>query len=431
MAGAPTAARSGRAGSALRFAAIAVVVTLIAGGIGWAAAGGMFRTDAGAAATPSRTGGDTAQPGATDDGQGGGGPQGGPTVAPEPTPKPPLGGTELYGYLPYWQMNAAMAAYLDQVPVDTIGLFSVTAGKNGGIRHNEIGYLRITGPTGRGLIADAHARGQRVELVFTSFGFSLNHRLFGADAAAQARRDRAARELLALAADLGVDGINVDVESTDGEDNDGYASFVRTLRDGLAAANPQAGLSVATMAGHSGADLARAAVAGGADRVFLMGYDYHWSGSAAGATAPYHNRDGALDLNWSIAAYVEAGVPRSRILLGLPLFGISWPVDGPGRAANVTGRGTAWIPAGHADQLLASGFSAGYDQYELADYFVVETATGWRATYYDSPRSLLPKLELARSEGLAGSGFWALGYERGLPGYLQLMRDFRAGKVGR
>ncbi|HEX5241012.1 MAG TPA: hypothetical protein VFW20_08445, partial [Candidatus Limnocylindrales bacterium] len=52
------------------------------------------------------------------------------------------------------------------------------------------------------------------------------------------------------------------------------------------------------------------------------------------------------------------------------------------------------------------------------------------ATFYDSPRTLLPKLELARSQGLAGAGFWALGYERGLPGYLELMSDFVSGRVG-
>ncbi|HXI46338.1 MAG TPA: glycosyl hydrolase family 18 protein [Candidatus Acidoferrales bacterium] len=422
MAGAPTAARPGRAGRALRLAVIGVVLTLIAGGIGWAAAGGIFRTDAMVTPTgPHGSGG----PDATGDGS-----ADGPTAKPEPTPKPPLGGTELYGYLPYWEMNDTVAAYLDKVPVDTLALFSVSAGKEGGIKHGEVGYRRITGPIGQRLIADAHARRQRVELVFTSFGFDVNDRLFGAGFEAEVRRDRAAGELLALAAQLGVDGINVDVEAINGDDNDGYATFIVALREGLAAAGPNRSLSVATMAGPSGVDLARAAIAGGADRVFLMGYDYHWAGSSAGATAPYHNRDGAVDLGWSIGAYVDAGVPRDRILLGLPLFGISWPVAGPGRAAEVTGKGRDWIPSAHADELLAPGFSTAYDQYELADYFVVQTASGWRATYYDSPRSLRPKLELARSEGLAGAGFWAIGYERGLPGYLKLMTDFGAGKIG-
>ena len=35
-----------------------------------------------------------------------------PTPAPTPTERPPVGGTELYGYVPYWQMTDSMAAYL-------------------------------------------------------------------------------------------------------------------------------------------------------------------------------------------------------------------------------------------------------------------------------------------------------------------------------
>ena len=43
------------------------------------------------------------------------------------------------------------------------------------------------------------------------------------------------------------------------------------------------------------------------------------------------------------------------------------------------------------------------------------------------PRSLTPKLLLADERGLAGAGFWAIGYERGLPGYTELIATFRAG----
>ena len=49
--------------------------------------------------------------------------------------------------------------------------------------------------------------------------------------------------------------------------------------------------------------------------------------------------------------------------------------------------------------------------------------------YYDSPRSLTPKLLLADERGLAGAGFWAIGYERGLPDYTELIATFRAGDL--
>ena len=52
----------------------------------------------------------------------------------------------------------------------------------------------------------------------------------------------------------------------------------------------------------------------------------------------------------------------------------------------------------------------------------------WRAVYVDSPGTLAPKLALANERGLAGAGFWAIGYERGLPGYTRLMERFTGGE---
>ena len=51
----------------------------------------------------------------------------------------------------------------------------------------------------------------------------------------------------------------------------------------------------------------------------------------------------------------------------------------------------------------------------------------WSAIYVDSPETLAPKLALANDRGLAGAGFWAIGYERGLPGYRELMDAFTSG----
>jgi hypothetical protein len=48
--------------------------------------------------------------------------------------------------------------------------------------------------------------------------------------------------------------------------------------------------------------------------------------------------------------------------------------------------------------------------------------------YVDSPATLAAKLALANDRGLAGAGFWAIGYERGLPGYTSLMNRFAAGE---
>jgi hypothetical protein len=394
-------------------------------------------------------------------------------------------GTELYGYLPYWEMNSTMADYLANVPLTDLELFSVSAGKNGGLHKSEIGYRRITGAIGTRLISEAHARGQRVQLVFTSFTFEKNTPFFGRASldSLDDRRGvqklatpagtaglpwrRTSRELVDLATKLGVDGIDVDVELIRGDSYEGYTAFLGDLRGRLDAAIPGAKLTVATMANRAGADLARAAIAGGVDRVFLMGYDYHWSGSDPGASAPIVRVDDGLSLTSSIVAYADAGVPPSKTLLGLPLFGMSWTVATPSPFAARLASGANWFPSNHVAQLSAPGFDSWFDWPETVEFVanpIVPTAspgaspapdasgvpgaslapatspapgasapppvpTTWQAIFYDSPRTLRPKLALAVSSGFAGAGFWAIGYERGLPGYIELMADFRAGLV--
>jgi hypothetical protein len=375
-----------------------------------------------------------------------------PTATPSPTPRPGEGGTELYGYLPYWQITDDVATYLRDAPLSTLAVFSVTARRTGAINTGEKGYRQITSELGRRVIDEAQRRGTRVELVFTSFGERKNGIFFGRIAnpggggasspgasatpsptpgARDAPWQRTVIELALLAQDLGVDGVNVDVEQLDELDRNAYTEFLRALRTALRELLPEGTITVASEAGLRGMGNAVAAVEADVDRVFLMGYDYHWSGSGPGASAPVDRADGLYTLRWSIEQYVNAGVPRDRILLGLPLYGMSWKTIGPDRTSSVLGRGTAWIPSQHSDVLLDPLFVPGRDTLEVAEFFVRPEGRAWRLTYYDSPATLRAKLALARDQGLAGGGFWAIGYERGLPGYLGLMRDFRDGDVAR
>jgi len=425
---------------ALLAVAVGIAGVMLAGGSGGPLTGGL------GGATASPVAGGSGAPGGSVTPGGSGAPE--LTAAPSPTPRPSEGGTQLYGYLPYWQVSDSMAAYLQNVPLTTLAMFSVSARRNGAIDNRDIGYQRITGALGRRIIAGAQARGTRVELVFTSFGEDRNRRFFGrlespAGPAPSAGPSpapsevaspsvppwhRTVTDLSRLAADLGVDGINVDVEQLDELDRAAYGEFLAALRSELGA---RATLTVATEAGLRGTGNAAAAIAAGVDRVFMMGYDYHWSGSQPGASSPVDRTDGQYTLRWSIDQYVEAGVPRDRIILGLPLYGMSWRTLGPDRTAPVLGRGTTWIPNRHLDVLLDPRFRPGRDPFEVTEFFVRPEGDAWRMTYYDSPATIRTKLAFARDQGLAGGGFWAIGYERGLPGYLKLMRDFRDGKVGR
>jgi spore germination protein YaaH len=363
-----------------------------------------------------------------------------PSASTTPTATAP--GHELYGFLPYWELRDGIAAHLAETPLTTIGLFSVTHTSKGALNAGQRGYRLITGDIGRTIIREAHDRGTRVELVYSSFGARRNRALFENPA----RQDAVIAALVALVDRTGTDGVNVDVETLDPTLVPAYGEFVHRLRDALRAADAADQVSVATGAGPLGAAMAVAATAGEADRVFLMGYDYRVAGSAPGASAPLDRSDGgSRSLRWSLDLYAALGVPADRLLLGLPLYGVSWPVAGPVIGAPETGRGETWIPARNLATVLDPSAAPVRDDVEQVDVYL-QASDGsrgapapdasltpeqqdrtWTATYVDSPATLAPKMALANERGLAGAGFWAIGYERDVPGYGRLMTDFVEG----
>ncbi len=400
-----------------------------------------------------------------------------PSGAPASTP-PPAAGHEVFGFVPYWEMDAGITAHLRTTMLTTLALFSVTNTRAGAIDTTQTGYRRITGAVGQQMIREAHARGTRVELVFSSFGLERNTAFF----TREDLQDATIASLVALVGTLGLDGVNVDVEALDPDLVPAYGAFVGRLRGAVIAADASDHVSVATTANLVGAALAAAAAGAGADRIFLMGYDYRVAGSAPGATAPIDRRDGEdKDLAWSLDLYGALGVPVERTILGLPLYGMSWPVSGPELGAPQTGRGEAWILRQHLDVLLDPAIVPVRDEVEMVELYVLDGKgaplrpssppasasasagsaaaspagpgaappvgpwprprrrrprhrrrrrrpdPGGRSTS-NSPETLAAKLALATGRGLAGAGFWAIGYERGLPGYTELIARFAAGE---
>ena len=367
-----------------------------------------------------------------------------PSASPAPTP-----GHELYGFVPYWEMDDTIAAHLSTTPLSTVGLFSVTNTSKGALNRSQNGYKAITGQVGAAMIAAAHQRGTRVELVFTSFGTSRNKKFF-TDAALQTAT---IQSLVALVGMLAIDGVNVDVEGLDIARAPAFGAFVGQLRAAVVAADAGDTVSIAAGAGPTGVAMASAAITNGADRVFVMGYDYRTASSSPGASAPVARSDDGRSLTWTLDLYAAAGIPPQKLLLGLPLYGNSWPVAGPVIGAPASGDGSVWILRHHLDVLTNPAAVPQTDPIEAVDvYFLgsdgsmvapsvdpsasvgasptpAAAPTTWTAVYADSPATLAIKMGLGESRGYAGAGFWAIGYERGLPGFTDLMTRFVAGAV--
>jgi spore germination protein YaaH len=422
-----------RAALSRRAAAIATVLLFVGGGaasaglagvpgLGWAAL-------ALADASPSPSAGSVADSSPTAGGSPSSAPSGQPTAAPGPiigSPTSPMSAHlsgDVYGYLPYWEMDSRIEASLDWNALSVISLFSVTQDSTGALDKTTAGWKAITSARGRRIAATAREHGVRVEITFTTFGNARNAAFFGS-AAEQAATIAGLR---ALVADVGADGVNVDAELIAGTWFPAYGSFVGNLRAALRKDNPAATVSVATNGNTSGARMAKAAVDNGADRVFLMGYAYRSSGSVPGAIAPlqYRGSSTSLDLPGSLDLYAAQGVPNGRIILGLPFYGMTWPTTGPALGDPSTAGGRSFFPEHNLDKLAAASATLHYDPGESVTWFASQDAASgtWKQTFYDTPQSLVPKYQLAIDRQLAGIGVWALGYQRGLPGYLNLIES--------
>jgi spore germination protein YaaH len=327
---------------------------------------------------------------------------------------------EVMGYLPYWELNETTVAGLDYHRLTTIAFFSVGMDAAGHLDRTGRGYQALMSDRASAVIDAAHAAGVRAIVSFTSFGSARNDAFFSDQAAQATFVDEAA----ALVASRGLDGADLDVERISLFSLDGYAATAGALSARLRVMNPIAYTTVATNANVIGALMAARALAAGVGRAFLMGYDYRAAGATTvGSVAPLVRAGGGLSLSASLDLYAAFGVPMDRVILGLPLYGRTWQTADQGLGAQqVAGTSGSVFLFRDLATLGAQGttLAADTDTLESSARLVRAVDGAIYQTYYDSPATITPKLALVGARGLAGVGFWALGYDRD-PSYWQLV----------
>ena len=188
---------------------------------------------------------------------------------------------QVYGYLPYWQLDAGTARRLDYRRLSTIAFFAVPIRGDGALDRGAIGYRAYVSRAARAVTNAAHARGVRVVPTFQLFNVSRLTRLL-ADRRAQGRFIREALDLMAR---RGADGANIDVEPIPNALASKFATFVGRFSRRMHRRFPGSQLAVATPAIVS--DRLLRGLEPVVDRFFLMTYDYHWRGSRRpGPVAP-------------------------------------------------------------------------------------------------------------------------------------------------
>lgn len=124
------------------------------------------------------------------------------------------------------------------------------------------------------------------------------------------------------------DGIDLDWEYPGPADSANFVALLREFRRQMDAVRP--GLRLAIAVGISPRDYVATnlpEVAKLVDQMGVMNYDYSgpWS-QRTGLLAPLRQPEGtnAYSVQASLQAWMDAGVPRERLLMGLPFYGYGW-----------------------------------------------------------------------------------------------------------
>jgi len=219
--------------------------------------------------------------------------------------------------------------------------------------------------------------------------------------------------------DYGLDGLDVDYEYP-GNDAQarGYVELLKEMRielDKRAQKNGNGCKFLLSIAAPCGPDhykkLHVKAMDGYLDFWNLMAYDF----SGAWDTVANHQANlygGPLSASAAVQWYINAGVPRDKVVLGMPLYGRSFSnTQGPGSSFSGTGQGTWESGVYDYRALPLPGSTVHFDN---------NTAGSW--TYDASKREMVSfdnedaarvKGAYIRKEGLAGSMFWELSGDKG------------------
>ena len=176
------------------------------------------------------------------------------------------------------------------------------------------------------VINKAHQSKTRVVLTVQSFAWSAGgstkqKALLGSSTA----RAALAKNIAVAVRDRGADGVNLDFEPLAAGYADEFVALVKRVRTELNAVAKGYQLTFDTTGYIGNYPLEAATAAGGADAIFIMGYDYRSSGSSpVGSIAPVGGA--AYDITDTVKAYT-ARVPASKLILGVPYYGRAWSTD--------------------------------------------------------------------------------------------------------
>jgi chitinase len=219
------------------------------------------------------------------------------------------------------------------------------------------------------------------------------------------------------------DGIDIDWEHPvqgglqpgNPRDARNYVLLLAALRKAIGAGRF---LTVAASASPRGIDpIEYGEMAGILDWVNVMTYDFHSGGTVAGFNSALYNHDDPSsprrNLHDAVEAIIARGMPRTKILPGVPFYGRGWRgVESP----SLWSSGTGSLQVGGyrviADTFLKSpDYVRHWDDVAKVPWLHNAVKQEWIT--YEDPQSMQLKGEYVVAKGLAGAMFWELSNDDG------------------
>jgi hypothetical protein len=350
------------------------------------------------------------------------------TTPPVPAPPslvnaPPLRAHEIFGFAPYWTLSDSDGFDLSQI--STIDYFSIGVNSDGSLDESGPGWTGYQSQDLASLITRAHAAGDRVVLTVSDFDQSSLDALTSSATAPATL----AQVLIAAIQAKNLDGANFDFEGQGEGDQAGLTNLVTQVSAAIHHVNPNYQVTMDTYASSAGDPNGFyniGALAPAVNAFFVMAYQLNLQ-SGTSSVSPLTST--AFSEKTAIAQYT-AIVPASKVLLGLPYFGIDWPTSDGTLTAQATGPATTVSYS----QVLASGHPIYWDATTQTGWTSYEVGTQWHETFFEVPASLYDAAQLANSSGLGGMGIWALGMDGNDPamtaaisGFSPAVKDYSAG----
>jgi len=306
---------------------------------------------------------------------------------------------EVFGYHPYW-MGTAWQNYNYNL-LSTIAYFSAEATATGDL--NNLHGWPVTG-----LINIAHNNGVDVVLCVTLFSNSdlvtlLSNATY---------RQNLINNLLTQVQAGNADGVNVDFESFPASQKQNMVQFITDLTNTFHTEIPGSQVTLATPAVDWNDGWDYNALATISDGLFIMGYDYYYSGSSStGPNAPLTG--GGYTVSWTVNDYLnKTNNQADKLIIGCPYFGFEWPAASSSAGASTTDTGSAKFYAEMEGNALSYGKL--WHESSQTPWYRYQNPN-WIQGWYDDSLSLSLKYDFAINNDLLGVGVWAMGYDGSNP----------------